>query len=50
MRVDNIPCIALGAKTSETMKLFGRHEIMITTANTNTTGIFEVSWCNTGGF
>lgn len=50
LRVDNIPCIALGAKTSETMKLFGRHEIMITTANTNTTGIFEVSWCNTGGF
>ena len=50
MRIDNITHISLGANTSKTMKLFGKREIMITTANTATTGVFEVSWCNTGGF
>ncbi len=49
VRVDNIPLGQhVSGKDSYTTRLSGKHEIMIVTANPNTTGTFEVKWDNAG--
>lgn len=49
VRIDNIPLsLHLSGAESHTTRLSGKHEIMIVTANTDTTGTFEVTWDNAG--
>lgn len=49
VRIDNIPLAeSIHGYKSYSERLFGVHEIMIVTANQNTTGTFEVKW-NGGG-
>lgn len=50
LRVDNIPEFTLWGHEEYSTYLSGTHEIMIATANTNTTGVFEVTWNNAGVF
>ncbi len=49
LRIDNIPLAEhIHGYESYTTRLSGKHEIMIVTANTNTTGVFEVTWDSAG--
>jgi hypothetical protein len=49
LRVDNIPVADhIHGYSIYTERLSGEHEIMIVTADTNTTGTFEVSWHSAG--
>lgn len=49
VRVDNIPLSGhIHSYEKYTAQLSGKHEIMIVTANTNTTGVFEVMWDSAG--
>ena len=49
VRVDNIPLGQhISGKESFTARLCDSHEIMIVTANTHTTGVFEVTWDSAG--
>lgn len=50
LRIDNISQFDLGSKKSYSVFLSGIHEVMITTANTNTTGVFNIYWYNAARF
>ncbi len=50
LRVDNIPEFTFHGYEEYSTYLSGTHEIMIATANINTTGVFEVKWDSAGLF
>lgn len=50
LRIDNISQFGLHGEQEFSAILSGVHEIMITTANTNTTGDFSVTWDDVGTF
>ncbi len=48
LRIDNISQFGLHGYSEYSVILSGSHEVMITTANTNTTGEFSVTWDGVG--
>lgn len=50
LRIDNIPEFTLHGYETHSTYLSGKHEIMIATANINTTGTFNVTWNSAGVF